>query len=132
MEEVIKNLENIYKDSDRRVDFFTENSLLKYEVRFLIDDGKVEIYQKSNDSFLNDLSELENIRVNVYPKKTPYPEIQQKLALDRFRRGDVENTNIKLALLSGENIKESSFSNEKITKYFNRDIENNLYQREIV
>lgn len=132
LEEVIKNLENIYKDSDRRVDFFTENSLLKYEVRFLIDDGKVEIYQKSNDTFLNDLSELENIRVNVYPKKTPYPEIQQKLALDRFRRGDVENTNIKLALLSGENIKESSFSNEKITKYFNRDIENNLYQREIV
>lgn len=132
LEEVTKNLESIYKDSDRRIEFFTENSLLKYEVRFLIDDGKIELYQKSNDSFLTELSELENIRINVYPKKIPYPEIQQKLALDRFRRGDVENTNIKLALLSGENIKESSFSNEKITRYFNKNIENNLYQREIV
>lgn len=121
---------------NRRVEFILENELgQSYDIRFFteIDDNKVEITEKLNDNYIELLKEKEIVEKKVYVKRFPYAEIQQKIALNNFLTSDVENPNIKLAMLSGKNIeKVSDEDKKKIDKFFNKNIEKNIYQRKIV
>lgn len=106
-----------------------------YEVRFFteIEDNKVEVIEKLNDNYIGTLKEREIVEKEVYVKRFPYAEVQQKLALNSFLTSDIENIKIKLSMLSGKNIEKINDEKRiKIDKFFNKSIENNIYQRKIV
>lgn len=119
-----------------RVEFILENETGQYyDVRFFteVEDNKVEITEKLNDNYIQKLKDIGIVEKEVYVKKFPYAEIQQKIALNNFLTSNMENVNIKLALLSGKNIERVPEENRiKIEKFFNKNIERNIYQRKIV
>lgn len=119
-----------------RVEFILENEVGQYyEVRFFteIDDNKVEITEKLNDNYIERLEDIGIVEKEVYVKRFPYAEIQQKIALNNFLTSNMENINIKLGLLSGKNIEKISEEKRiRIEKFFNKNIEKNIYQRRIV
>lgn len=133
-----ETLEAKLKDiSERgRIEFILENEVGQYyDIRFFteIEDNKVEISEKLSDNYIELLKERGIVEKEVYIKRFPYAEIQQKLALNNFLTSDVENTNIKLAMLSGKNIERVSDKDKiKIERFFNKNIEKNIYQRKIV
>ena len=119
-----------------RVEFILENEVGQYyDVRFFteVEDNKVEITEKLNDNYIQRLKEMEIVEKEVYVKRFPYAEIQQKIALNSFLTSDVENVNIKFALLSGKNIERVPEEQRiKIDRFFNKNVEKNIYQRKIV
>lgn len=119
-----------------RVEFILENEVGQYyDIRFFseIEDNKVEITEKLNDNYIEILKERGIVEKEVYIKRFPYAEIQQKIALNNFLTSDVENFNIKLAMLSGKNIeKVADEDKNKIDEFFNKDLERNIHQRKIV
>lgn len=133
-----EELESKLKEiTDRgRVEFILENEVGQYyDVRFFteVEDNKVEITEKLNDNYIERLQEKSIVEKEVYIKKFPYAEIQQKMALNSFLNSDMENINIKLAMLSGKNIERVPEEKRvKIEKFFNKNIENNTYQKKIV
>lgn len=133
-----ETLESKLKDINEkgRVEFILENEAGQYyDIRFFseIEDNKVEITEKLNDNYIEFLKERGIVEKEVYIKRFPYAEIQQKLALNSFLTSDVENFNIKLAMLSGKNIeKVADEDKNKIEKFFNKNLEKNIYQRKIV
>lgn len=133
-----ETLESKLKDISEkgRVEFILENEAGQYyDIRFFseIEDNKVEITEKLNDNYIEFLKERGIVEKEVYIKRFPYAEIQQKLALNSFLTSDVENFNIKLAMLSGKNIeKVADEDKNKIEKFFNKNLEKNIYQRKIV
>lgn len=129
--EVEETLGRIFSDG-KRIDFFIESDVWKYEVRFPKDGEEIEIMQREDDEFIGELSKNKKVNIAVYPKAYPYPEIQQKLALDRFRRGDIENSSIKDVLLNGENFKSLNENSTPLINIYNNNIKNNIYQKEVV
>lgn len=133
-----ETLESKLKDISEkgRVEFILENEVGQYyDIRFFteIEDNKVEITEKLNDNYIEILKERGIVEKEVYIKRFPYAEIQQKIALNNFLTSDVENFNIKLAMLSGKNIeKVADEDKKKIEKFFNKDLERNIHQRKIV
>lgn len=133
-----ETLESKLKDISEkgRVEFILENEVGQYyDIRFFteIEDNKVEITEKLNDNYIEILKERGIVEKEVYIKRFPYAEIQQKIALNNFLTSDVENFNIKLAMLSGKNIEKVADENKKkIEKFFNKDLERNIHQRKIV
>lgn len=119
-----------------RVEFILENEVGQYyDIRFFseIEDNKVEITEKLNDNYIEILKDRGIVEKEVYIKRFPYAEIQQKIALNNFLTSDVENFNIKLAMLSGKNIeKVADEDKNKIDEFFNKDLERNIHQRKIV
>ena len=119
-----------------RVEFILENEVGQYyDVRFFteVEDNKVEITEKLDDNYIQKLKEMEIVEKEVYVKRFPYAEIQQKKALNNFLTSDVKNINIKFSLLSGKNIERIPEEKRiKIKKFFNENIEKNMYQRKIV
>lgn len=119
-----------------RIEFILENETGQYyDVRFFteVEDNRVEITEKLNDNYIQKLKDIGIVEKEVYVKKFPYAEIQQKIALNNFLTSNMENVNIKLALLSGKNIERVPEENRiKIEKFFNKNIERNIYQRKIV
>ena len=132
-EKIKKNLEKLKED--KNIEFIMENEFGQYyEVRFFteLEDNRAEIIEKLNDNFVESLRK-ENKLKEIYVKRFPYAEIQQKKALIDFKNSVMENPNIKLSLLSGKNIDIISMEKRiKIEKFFNKDIECNIYQRKIV
>ena len=133
-----ETLESKLKDISEkgRVEFILENEVGQYyDIRFFteIEDNKVEITEKLNDNYIEILKDRGIVEKEVYIKRFPYAEIQQKIALNNFLTSDVENFNIKLAMLSGKNIEKVADENKKkIEKFFNKDLERNIHQRKIV
>ena len=133
-----ETLESKLKDISEkgRVEFILENEVGQYyDIRFFseIEDNKVEITEKLNDNYIEILKERGIVEKEVYIKRFPYAEIQQKIALNNFLTSDVENFNIKLAMLSGKNIeKVTDKDKNKIDEFFNKDLERNIHQRKIV
>lgn len=133
-----ENLESKLKEISEkgRVEFILENEVGQYyDIRFFteIEDNKVEITEKLNDNYIEILKERGIVEKEVYIKRFPYAEIQQKIALNNFLTSDVENFNIKLAMLSGKNIEKVADRDKiKIERFFNKNIEENIYQRKIV
>ena len=133
-----ETLESKLKDISEkgRVEFILENEVGQYyDIRFFteIEDNKVEITEKLNDNYIEILKDRGIVEKEVYIKRFPYAEIQQKIALNNFLTSDVENFNIKLAMLSGKNIeKVADEDKKKIEKFFNKDLERNIHQRKIV
>lgn len=131
-----ETLESKLKDISEkgRVEFILENEVGQYyDIRFFteIEDNKVEITEKLNDNYIEILKERGIVEKEVYIKRFPYA--QQKIALNNFLTSDVENFNIKLAMLSGKNIeKVADEDKKKIEKFFNKDLERNIHQRKIV
>lgn len=133
-----ETLESKLKDINEkgRVEFILENEVGQYyDIRFFseIEDNKVEITEKLNDNYIEILKDRGIVEKEVYIKRFPYAEIQQKIALNNFLTSDVENFNIKLAMLSGKNIeKVADKDKNKIDEFFNKDLERNIHQRKIV
>lgn len=133
-----ETLESKLKDISEkgRVEFILENEVGQYyDIRFFseIEDNKVEITEKLNDNYIEILKERGIVEKEVYIKRFPYAEIQQKIALNNFLTSDVENFNIKLAMLSGKNIeKVADKDKNKIDEFFNKNLERNIHQRKIV
>lgn len=133
-----ETLESKLKDISEkgRIEFILENEVGQYyDIRFFteIEDNKVEITEKLNDNYIEILKERGIVEKEVYIKRFPYAEIQQKIALNNFLTSDVENFNIKLAMLSGKNIeKVADKDKNKIDEFFNKDLERNIHQRKIV
>lgn len=133
-----ETLESKLKDISEkgRVEFILENEVGQYyDIRFFseIEDNKVEITEKLNDNYIEILKDRGIVEKEVYIKRFPYAEIQQKIALNNFLTSDVENFNIKLAMLSGKNIeKVADKDKNKIDEFFNKDLERNIHQRKIV
>jgi superfamily I DNA and/or RNA helicase len=133
-----ETLESKLKDISEkgRVEFILENEAGQYyDIRFFseIEDNKVEITEKLNDNYIEFLKERGIVEKEVYIKRFPYAEIQQKIALNNFLTSDVENFNIKLAMLSGKNIeKVTDKDKNKIDEFFNKDLERDIHQRKIV
>lgn len=133
-----ETLESKLKDINEkgRVEFILENEVGQYyDIRFFseIEDNKVEITEKLNDNYIEILKDRGIVEKEVYIKRFPYAEIQQKIALNNFLTSDVENFNIKLAMLSGKNIeKVADKDKNKIDEFFNKNLEKNIHQRKIV
>ncbi|WP_242242763.1 AAA domain-containing protein [Bacillus cereus group sp. BfR-BA-01309] len=72
-----------------------------------------------------------DIDLLLYEKNMPYPEIQQKNALNGFRQGLVSNSNIKMYVLNSLNV-ESSKNEFNFVKFYNSYIEENPNQNQLV
>lgn len=75
-------------------------------------------------------NESEKTILTIWPKTYPYPEIQQKIALNKFRCGQLINPKLKSYLLDSKNIKKRIRYNMRISDFFNIDIKNNIYQKD--
>ena len=78
-----ETLESKLKDISEkgRVEFILENEVGQYyDIRFFteIEDNKVEITEKLNDNYIEILKERGIVEKEVYIKRFPYAEIQQK------------------------------------------------------
>jgi len=90
----------------------------------------------SSGDFINIFGEvepsLESTELTVYYKAFPYPEIQQKNALNVFREGRLINSKLKSALIGTKKIVADLHEDQNIDTFFNPYIESNSYQRDIV
>lgn len=102
---------------------FIEKDNTTFPVRFNETGEIVTIYGELNIQGNHD--------VLVYEKNIPYPEIQQKNALNTFRQGLVSNTNIKTYVLNTRNVSTLK-SNINIESYKNKYIKANKNQSKIL
>lgn len=81
--------------------------------------------------FTDDQEILKNNAINIFVKVFPYPEIQQNRALREFRSGLLTNSKLQSYILDSSNI-ESRRGNDKVNSFYNKNLSNNLPQREAV
>lgn len=127
-----EKLDKINQESSfGKIEFFIGDGFNKAQIRFdKIGDKKLEILVRFNkDYFEENIEDI--IELKIYKKVVPYPEIQQRKALESFMRDDIENINIRNGLLNGKNIPDVN-KNIDIKQFFNESIKNNIYQKNIV
>jgi superfamily I DNA and/or RNA helicase len=82
-------------------------------------------------SIYGEYSESKGEIIRIFQKNYPYPEIQQKHALNVFREGRLENSHLKTYLMDAKNV-DSKPSGFLPQKFFNPYIEKNDYQKDTV
>lgn len=122
---MIVNVEDVKRFLEKKGNrqYFIEDDNRMFPVRFSETGEEMTIY--------GELEKEGDLEIFVYEKNIPYPEIQQKNALNAFREGLVNNTNIKTYILDAKNI-QSSRTDWDIKRFYNKYIEVNENQRQIV
>lgn len=103
--------------------YFIETDNGTFPVRFNETGEAITIYGELNIEG--------SLDILVYEKNIPYPEMQQKNALNSFRQGLVSNTNIKTYVLNAQNVN-SSKTEINVEYFYNKYIEANKNQRHIL
>ncbi|WP_336745746.1 AAA domain-containing protein [Bacillus cereus] len=123
----IKNINEVraFLEKERRGPrhYFIETNDGTFTVRFHETGEVITIY--------GDCGLEGEIDLLLYEKNMPYPEIQQKNALNAFRQGLVSNSNIKTYVLNSLNV-ESSKNEFNLASFYNRYIEENPNQNQLV
>jgi hypothetical protein len=123
----IKNVEEVRafleKESRGPRHYFIENNDRTFTVRFHETGEALTIY--------GDCGLEGDIDLLLYEKNMPYPEIQQKNALNAFRQGLVSNSNIKTYVMNSTNV-ESSQNEFHLEEFNNHYIERNPNQNQLV
>lgn len=123
----IKNVEEVraFLEKERRGPrhYFIETVDGTFTVRFHETGEAITIY--------GDCGLEGEIDLLLYEKNMPYPEIQQKNALNAFRQGLVSNSNIKTYVLNSQNV-ESSRNEFHLEDFYNHYIEENPNQNQLV
>mgnify|MGYP001194566870 CR=1 FL=1 len=128
-EKVRKKLEENLKSTLGHTDYFIETD---YDIRYPVEFNKatgeyLKIIGKFPYQFLKD----NNYKLTIYQRKNPYPDVQQKNALNVFREGRLVNSKLKTYYINTSNV-ESETTDFAVEEFYSSNIAANPYQKNAV